>query len=140
MTNDPHNTQDTGPGKGRSSSLVEMVVGALGALVVLSALTFLAYEAVSVHDSAVQLSTSVTGVERVDGQYVVHFRVDNTGGTTAESVHVTGELTRGGEPVQTVTSVLAYVPEGSSRRGATVFTENPHDGDLTVWASSFRNP
>jgi uncharacterized protein (TIGR02588 family) len=79
-------------------------------------------------------------VEPTAEYYIVHYRVTNHGGTTAEAVQVVGELTRNGKSVQKLTATVAYVPVDSSCTGALVFTSDPDRGTLTVWAACYKNP
>ena len=124
-----------------SSTRAELVVGALGALLVLAALVFLGYQAVLVREDDAALRTAVTRVEVAPpSQHVVHFEVTNDGGVTAEAVRVVGELRRGGRTVEEVWATLPYVPVESRRSGALVFDEDPASGTLAVRATSYHRP
>lgn len=94
-------------GDGSTTGRAELLVGALGGLLVLAALLFLGYQAVAVRDAGPELHAAV---ERVttdrSGQHVVHFSVANDGGVTAEAVRVVGELRRDGELVEQVSNTL----------------------------------
>lgn len=118
----------------------ELTVGALGGLVVTLLLLFLGYQALAVRDEPVRLQAAVVAVDASPGQYVVHFDVVNHGGETAEAVHVVGELVDAGAVVERVSSTVDYVPPGSGRRGALVFTRDPSEHPLQLRASSYNLP
>ena len=118
----------------------ELTVGALGGLVVALLLLFLGYQALAVRDEPVRLRAAVVAVERTPQQHVVHFEVINDGGVTAEAVHVVGKLIDAGAVVEQVSSTVDYVPAGSARRGALLFTRDPRDHALLVRASSYNLP
>lgn len=118
----------------------EYVVGALGGLVVLALLAFLAYQALVVRETGPELAVTVTAVEPAPAGYAVHFEIVNDGGRTAEQVQLSGTLTRGGRQVEQSSAVVAYVPAESRRDGVLVFSEDPRDGDLDVHPSGYVLP
>lgn len=125
--------------RSRTPSL-ESVLGLLGGLVVLAVLSFLAYEAVAADGRGPALSASIVRSEESDGQRVVHYEVRNDGSRTAEQVHVVGQLVKGGETVQQVSSTVAYVPVGSTRRGVLIFDAAPASAQVRVRAASYTTP
>lgn len=122
------------------TSRLEYALGALGSGLVLAALVFVGYQGVAVRDGGPQLNASVVRVEEAGGDHVVHYRVKNTGGSTAEQVHVVGELVVDREIRASVSSTIAYVPTGSSRSGALVFSQDPSIGSLQIRAVSYARP
>lgn len=87
------------------------------------------------------LSTSIVGTEASGSEHVVHFEVRNDGSRTAEQVRVVGELLKDGQAVEQVSSTIAYVPMGSSRRGVLVFDRAPTTPEaLRVRAVSYTTP
>jgi uncharacterized protein (TIGR02588 family) len=124
--------------RSEDTSAAEYVVGALGGLLVLLLIAFLAYQAVAVRESGPDLTVEVTAVEEVGAGYQVHLTVTNDGGTTAETVHLGGSLTRDGEQVGGASASVAYVPPESRRDAVLVFSTDPRDGELTVGVEGYR--
>ncbi|MDT0276138.1 TIGR02588 family protein [Blastococcus goldschmidtiae] len=118
----------------------EYVVGAVGGLVVLALLAFLAYQTLAVRETGPELAVSVTAIEPALAGYAVHFEVVNNGGRTAEQVQLSGTLTREGRQVEQSTAAVAYLPPESRRDGVLVFSEDPREGDLTVGPSGYVLP
>lgn len=132
--------QDQARTRRQQNHPVELIVGMVGGLLIASLLAFFTYQAIVLGDSRPRLVTSVTGVETAGEQYVVHYKVENVGDVTAESVQVVGEVTRDGKSVEKLATSVGYVPLDSSRSGALVFTEDPRRGKLTVGVSGYRLP
>ena len=124
------------PGTGSGTSTGEYVIGAIGALLVVALLAFLGHQAV-VRRTGPELSVEVTRVDAGPTGYAVHVEVTNHGGTTASGVVVSGRLTRGGPPVDSATTTVAYVPPDSTRTAALVFDEDPSPGRLTVGVDGY---
>ena len=85
-------------------------------------------------------SVAVSGIERVEDQFVVHVRVRKTGGETASGVTVAGALKAGGNTTEQATTTVSYVPPTSFREAALVFTRDPRDAKLTVRAAGYELP
>ena len=134
----PPTSEDTADQRSEDTSAAEYVLGALGGLLVLLLIAFLAYQAVAVRESGPDLTVEATAVEQVGTRYQVHLTVINDGGTTAEAVHVSGSLTRRGERVEEASATIAYVPPESRRGAVLVFSTDPRDGDLAVGADGYR--
>jgi uncharacterized protein (TIGR02588 family) len=85
------------------------------------------------------LSVRIEGSEPAGQLFRVRFVVRNDGGTTAAQVVVRGELQAAQTP-ETSDVTFDYVPDGSERRGALLFTANPHIGRLTLRPLGYREP
>ncbi|MDR7380795.1 hypothetical protein [Promicromonospora iranensis] len=130
MSDNDHHSPSSSPG--------ERAVGVLGALVVCAMLTVLVHQAVTWHGPP-RLTTQITQVQRTDAGYAASVVVENTGGRTAEGVHVTGEITRENTVVDTASTTIGYVPPDSHREVALVFTTDPErpNVDLRVGIAGF---
>ena len=118
-------------------SPTELVVGVIGGLVTLALIGFLLYQALVLRDRDPQLSVAVVAVEQQSPDFVARLRVHNSGGGTAETVHLTGTVTRAGSTVEEVTATIAYVPPHSSREAVLVFGSAPGRGDLQVRVTGY---
>ncbi len=74
-------------------------------------------------------------------QYYVPFTVSNTGGQTAKSVQVIGELKIEEEDIQqTGEQQIDFLSGGEEASGAFIFTNNPEQGELTIRVASYKLP
>ncbi len=136
MTGSGNDTQKEGRGPG----VAEHLAGALGGLLVLALLGFLAYQALGARETPPELAVVVTRVEEAGAGWTVSFQAVNSGGHTAEAVQIEGAVLRDGHPVDQASSTIAYLPPHSSRAGALVFSTDPASGDLRVSAVGYRLP
>ncbi|MCZ2815050.1 hypothetical protein [Modestobacter sp. VKM Ac-2984] len=134
MSDPDEDTESTEHG---GTSVAEYAVGGLGALLVLLLVAFLGYQALAVRESGPELAVEITAVRSVGTGYEVRLDVTNDGGTTAEAVHLGGELRRDGRQVEQASASIAYVPPESLREAVLVFTADPRDGDLAVGVEGY---
>lgn len=73
------------------------------------------------------------------GGYAVPIDVRNDGDTTAEDVHVEGELTWAGG-IERGEAVLSFIPYRSQRRAWIAFSHDPRNGKLQVRVRGYREP
>ena len=131
---------NSGQRSGDGTTPGEYVLGGLGGLLLAALLAFLSFQALAVRETGAELTVSVTSVEPAPGGHAVRFRVVNTGGRTAETVQVSGSLSRDGEQIEQSSATVAYVPPDSGREGTLVFSNDPADGRLTVAPSGYVRP
>ncbi|PSB48247.1 TIGR02588 family protein [filamentous cyanobacterium Phorm 6] len=74
------------------------------------------------------------------GQFYVPFAVANTGGETAESVQIIGELRVKGEVVESGDLQIDFLSSGETEEGAFIFSRDPRQGELIVRSSSYLLP
>jgi uncharacterized protein (TIGR02588 family) len=87
-----------------------------------------------------RLSVRVEAAEPAGPYFRVRFAVRNDGGTTAAEVVVRGELRNASTSAETGEVTFDYVPDGSERRGALLFTTDPRTAHLAVRALGYREP
>lgn len=118
----------------------EWVAAGVGALLVGTVVSFLAYEAATFEGTPPDIQVTVDSVSRSSGGYLVHLKAYNRGGTTAASVGIEAELrTPAGAPA-TRSVDIDYIPARSVRHAALVFGEDPRAGELEVRATGFDLP
>jgi uncharacterized protein (TIGR02588 family) len=122
------------------TSTWEWIIAALGALVVLSAVTIMLYEAFSSPPTPPKIEVVVDSI--VDTEYgrVVEFRVRNHGQQTAAGLVVEGELRSDTGTIETAQVTIDYVPAQSSRRGGLLFTHDPRRYALEVKGKGYDRP
>ncbi|HEX6288843.1 MAG TPA: TIGR02588 family protein [Herpetosiphonaceae bacterium] len=87
---------------------------------------------------AISLTQSDT-IREIDGQFYVPFTIENTGGSTAESVQVSAELKIGDE-VEEGEQQIDFLAAGETQEGAFVFSRDPAEGELTMRVASYKMP
>jgi uncharacterized protein (TIGR02588 family) len=127
--------------KPQSSSPAEWVVAALGAAIVIVTVGYLLYfefaggpphATISIIEHTVQYTT--------DSEYLVRFRIRNSGRATAAHVHVQGKLLQGDKTFESSDVTFDYVPGFSSRTGTLFFTHDPAKVQLQLRPVSFTEP
>jgi uncharacterized protein (TIGR02588 family) len=124
----------------KARNTIEWVIASLGIVVLALALGFILYQAINKDSGPPRLSVSVESIERSGNGYRVDFIVTNTGPETAASVVIEGELSKGGQSMETSTATLAYAPANSIRRGGIYFTHDPDQHELKIRAAGFEKP
>ena len=118
----------------------EWIVAGIGLILVVGAIGFMLYEAITQKSAPPNFSISVDSINPNNNGYLVRFRVKNTGTQTAADVTIEGELTQGAEVIETNTVTLTYVPSDSEREGGLVFSKNPNEYELKLRAKSYEKP
>lgn len=79
-------------------------------------------------------------VRQAQGQFYVPFKITNTGGGTAESVQVIGELRINGEIEEAGEQQFDFLSGGETEEGAFIFSRNPQEGELILRVASYKLP
>jgi uncharacterized protein (TIGR02588 family) len=120
--------------------MLEWTFAAVGFLFVAAALGFLIYRGATKADTPPQIKVEVESVTQTGENYLVNFRISNTGDTTAAGLTIEGELKNGEKSEESSDISLAYLPARSARRGGLFFTKNPRDFQLKIRAKGFEQP
>jgi len=123
-----------------SPSVLEWIFAALGFAVLVGAVGFLIYRGATKNEKPPRVKVEVESVTPGDGNYLVNFRVSNTGNTTAAALTIEGELKTGEKSEETSDVTLTYLPAQSVRRGGLFFTKNPNEYELSVRAKGYEKP
>lgn len=99
-------------------------------------------ETVTVQDRIVPTSEikNVAEVRIEPGQFYVPFTIKNTGGTTAESVQVIGELRQGDTVLESGEQQIDFLSSGETEEGAFVFSHDPRRATLMIRVASYKLP
>ncbi|MBR8831671.1 MAG: hypothetical protein N5P05_001112 [Chroococcopsis gigantea SAG 12.99] len=84
--------------------------------------------------------TASDNIQEIDGSFYVSFTVINTGGETAESVEVIGELQTGGKIEESGQQQIDFLASGEKEKGAFIFRKNPRQGVLILRVASYKLP
>lgn len=141
MAEEKKKSPDKGtPPPEESPALLEWTFAAIGLLVVAAALGFLIYRGATKADTPPQIKVEVESVAQTGEDYLVNFRVTNTGDTTAAALTIEGELKKGEKSEESSDISLAYLPAKSVRRGGLFFTKDPRKFELKIRAKGFEQP
>lgn len=122
---------------------LEWISAAVGLVITLGLLGFLAVEVVRQDDGVPPLLDAVpvaltSGGD--GGHHVVEVKVTNESYTTGASVQIEGTLKRDGSDVETSSATLAYVPGKSERRAGLIFTRDPADHTVEIRIVGYERP
>ena len=112
----------------------EWVAAGVSAVVVLSVIGLMLYEAVTGSGLPPEMNVEVTG------GYLVQFDVRNTGERTGAEVTVEGELRSGEQVVESSQVTIDYVPAEAVRSGGLFFTRDPAAHSLEVRVLGYDEP
>ena len=125
---------------GIATSKWEWVAGALGLLLVLGAVGYIGYNALTSDQSVPAVTLEHVGTQRTPGGYVVEFRARNSGPTTAASLTISGSLYDGTTEIETSEATLDYLPPKGERRGGLIFQPDPAEHELSLEAEGYVDP
>jgi uncharacterized protein (TIGR02588 family) len=130
--------RDTRPGA--ATSKWEWVAGAVGLVLVLGTVGFIAYNALTAEPSVPAVTVEHVGTERNAGGYVVEFRARNSGPSTAASLTISGTLHDGSTEIETSQVTLDYLPPRGERKGGLIFQTDPAGHELRLEAEGYVDP
>lgn len=120
--------------------LAEWIAGAVGLALVLGLIGFLVWQGLQEDVPTPVLRVEIEAVRALDAQYLVTFRVINSGGATAADVMVQGQLVSAGEVIETAQTQFRFVPTHSRRDGGLFFTRDPSAHTLEMRALGYERP
>jgi uncharacterized protein (TIGR02588 family) len=112
----------------------EQITLAIATLIVSTIVGLVLLNWVMQDSSPPAFSVRGAAIREVEGQFYVPFTVINTGGETATSVQVIGELKRNGETEELAEQQIDFLSSGETEEGAFIFSKNPRTGDLSLRA------
>ncbi|TNM63080.1 TIGR02588 family protein [Aliirhizobium smilacinae] len=124
----------------REAHWVEWATGCVSALLVLSMIGFIFFEAVTDGHKPPDLGIVITSRNPVAGGYRVTFDIANRSTATAAGVVVRGEILNGGNPLETTDVTFDYVPAESKSTGVILFSQDPGDRGIRIRATAYTDP
>ena len=126
----------------RETQASEWVVAGASTLLVLTAIGFLVYDAVTAPPTPADIRVAVDSVIAGQASYIAHFTAHNVGGRTGAGVQVSGELRSASEAaaVERSEARLDFVPAGSRRQGGLYFSHDPRRYRVVVHAEGYGTP
>lgn len=120
--------------------VAEWIAAGLGLTLTLAVLGYSLWEGVTGAKGPPVLTVTSGRVVATESGYVTPIRVRNTGGETAASVEVRGELALAGQPPEERRATFAYVPAGGEIAGGLVFTHDPREERLALSVEGYETP
>lgn len=118
----------------------EWAVAVLGAVLVLSVVSYLLVTAVVGDDSPPAITVLLDEIVASPDGYLVRVRAMNSGGATAAGITVEGELRADGVVAETSQATISYIPTNSERRAGLYFRRDPREHDLALRAVGYEQP
>jgi uncharacterized protein (TIGR02588 family) len=106
---------------------------------ILGLITFLYYRGTE-EAPRIEASANLEGLRHEQSGYYLPVEVTNEGDQTVEDVIVEAELDTGEGQPQTAEITVMFLAGGERATGTFVFEDDPSQGDLTVHATSYKNP
>ena len=79
-------------------------------------------------------------IETRQGNYYVPFTVTNSGDETAAAVQIIAELRVDGVVIEWGEQTIDFLSSQEEKKGAFIFTHEPHPNELTVRTASYQEP
>ncbi len=126
--------------RGAATSKWEWVAAGLGLLLVLGAVGYIGYNALTTEPFVPVVSVEHIGTEHTAGGYVVKFRAVNSGPSTAAALAVSGALHEAATAIETSEAVIDYLPPRGERSGGLIFQNDPARYELRLEAKGYADP
>lgn len=120
--------------------LSEWVVAAVGLVLVVTSLGYLAYEAVAGHPSPPDIIVQSEQVVPMTESYLLKIAVTNKGGQTVANLRVKGRLVNGPGSGEENETTFDYVPAHSTRKGGLLFRQDPRASRVELGAGGYQEP
>ena len=121
-------------------STAEWVVGIFCALVVLAAVGYLFFEALTRPSLPPMVAVQVERVVPMRSGFLVEFRAINEGSSTAANLMVEGTLLQDTTTVEKSTATIDFVPAETEREGGLFFSRDPGAYRLEVRPTGYDRP
>jgi uncharacterized protein (TIGR02588 family) len=116
--------------------LCEWILAWIGALIVLSIITFTSVQAFRASDNPPQIIFKLAKTTAIPSGYLAKVDVFNEGDRTAAQLAISGRLNH--EAARELT--IDYLPPHSKRSVNLFFKDDPRSGTLDLQAESFQDP
>lgn len=127
-------------GARKDTPLLEWVSAAIGALITLGLLGFIAWEGFAGSRAApAAVTLEASALHRTPGGYTVEVTAWNRTDSTAAGVAIEGALGPDGA-VEKSRATISYVPGQSERKAALVFTKDPRRHGLRLRVTGYEAP
>jgi len=120
--------------------IAEWVAAGIGAALLAAMLTVIVYRIVTAPAVPPDIRVQIATITPLRSEFLVQFVAVNDAGSTAQSVHIRGDLLDRGTVIESADAQLQFVPGHSSARGGLLFVHDPRSGTLRVRAVGYELP
>jgi len=120
--------------------LVEWIIGAVGMVIVVTAVGVLLREALAGDKSPPDVKLTVHAIAPLRNGYLVKLRAENEGGEPAARVGITVELVEKSKVVEAAETQFEYLPAHSVRDAGVFFARDPREGELRLQVHGYEEP
>jgi uncharacterized protein (TIGR02588 family) len=134
--------QDDGNDQGSGRTAAELITLAVSIAIVLGIVGLIAWLNLRGSEEPVSIIVKPLVEERweADSEYYLPVEILNDGDATVEDVQIEAELILGDDPPVTAQLSVPFLAGGERARGTFVFGEDPAQAELTVRATSYKEP
>ena len=104
---------------------LEWIVFAASLVLVLSTLGYLVYDVATIGEVPPNIEVQLGQPQQQSNRFLVPLSVTNSGGETAEGVHIEVTLESGGKEQESADFEIAFLPRNSTREGWVTFKTDP---------------
>lgn len=119
---------------------LEWLLGALGALLLTGAVSYLVHHGLTRDDGPGAIRANVLDIRAAGDAYVVRFTAQNEGDETLAQLHLTGRLMKDGKETETARATIDYLPGRSSKEAGFYFRNDPRRYELQIRPEGFATP
>ncbi len=120
--------------------LLEWLLGGVGLLLLVAALSYLAYEGLTNDDGPGEIVVSTLEIIETQGAYIVRFQVRNEGSQTLADFHLSARLLDGDAEIEVADATIDYLPGRSAREAGVYLRNDPRRYRLEIRPEGFQNP
>jgi uncharacterized protein (TIGR02588 family) len=124
----------------QGTSVLEWCVAAVGGLLFIAMIGYMAIEGVQTGDGPPQIEIIATRPVHKGDVFIIGFEARNVGDQTAAGVVVRATLSQGGQNVEMSEVTVDYMPSGSMRSGGFFFVHDPSDYELQIRSVGYVEP
>lgn len=118
----------------------EWAVAAVGSVLVLGVILYMAYLALTEHGAPPDISLAIERVHPASGGYLAEIVAVNSGGTTAADVTIEAVMKHRGRDIESRQLMFDFLPMHSERTAGIVFERDPGEFQVELRVLSHREP
>ena len=119
----------------------EWVTLGIASSILLGVMGLVSYSWLTKPEQEAIITVSISNkIRQVNDKFYVPFEVQNTGGKTAESVQVIGELKFHDKVEESGEQQIDFLSRNEKESGAFIFSRNPEKGELILRVGSYKSP
>jgi uncharacterized protein (TIGR02588 family) len=122
-------------------SLAEYITFSIASLILLAIAGLIIYSWMTGRDRPpVLVIQRSEPIRQEKQQFYVPFEISNIGGETVDSVQVIAELQVNGSVKESGDLQFDFLSGGEKEKGTFIFNQDPHQGELSIRISGYREP